>query len=170
MSESKLNRALNNFNKKDAIVFDAKVISIDESNYSCIVEPIYNNTQLPNVQMKAVLDGAKESCFIKVPAVNSFVTCIKVADSEQNVEIINTTKLSKLLLFGDGKDGLVMVNELVTQINRIENKLNDFINLVVAHSHTAHNTPSATLTGYQGISPITAKADIENTKILQGSV
>lgn len=78
---------------------------------------------------------------------------------------------SKITINGGSNKGLVNVQPLVTKISNLEKKVNSFLSVFKAHKHLGVSTgggvsgiTNSTTPG--SISPVTKKADLEDTKIL----
>lgn len=89
-----------------------------------------------------------------------------------NDTVIQLDKEGDMLLNDGSKDGLVVVADLVTKLNKLENTINSLI--TSCQSVIVTLAPSGTFplvsffTGNTPIAPLTQKADLENTKIKHG--
>ena len=148
------------------------VESVDEAKRTITFKPIRGAT-LEGVRLQAAISNA--TGLVQIPKVGSKVVVSFFSQTDafcsaftEVDKIIIDTELVQLN--GGENDGMVLINELVTQINRIEDKLK-------AHKHVYNAYPAVpTLTTpATGFIPPdltlqftnTTINDIENTKILQ---
>lgn len=152
----------------------ANVLSVDLDNMTCSVELIGGQTlaTMNSVQLMARVDDG----FLCVPAIDSTVIVIWSKRTEPAVVMYSqlqdvfVSADDKVTLQSDTYGGMVKVQDLVTKLNAVENKLNDMISIYNSHVHTdpqggVTTSPLQPITG--NITP-TVRADIENTKVVHG--
>lgn len=157
---------------KDIInIYSCNVDSVDAPNRTCDCTPIGGdaNTSLPGV----LLCAENNNGFICFPSVNSTVI---VALSTRNTAFVLLYSDIDSVQFMDGSlGGMVKVIDLVSKLNKLENKVNDIIAKHNAHIHLAVDsvtsapvTVSPTVSQIIGALTPTVRADVENDLITQG--
>lgn len=150
-----------------AVIADCSVISVNEEERNCICQLIEGkaDNQIIVSLMTAIDDG-----ILLLPAVGS---TIKAAFSDFNSPFaVQYSELEKIVLRGGDLGGMVKVIELTDALNLVERKLNDLITKYNSHIHiltlsAGTGTAAVTATTETPVTE-TTRADIENTKILQG--
>jgi hypothetical protein len=160
--------------------FVCTVVSVDKENDTCEVEPVNGDANLDEVRLKSIIDTT-ESSIIIYPKIGSTVLVSIIEDnpnvafvtmvSEFTEIIIELGESFKMHLKPDGNlefnegllGGLVKINQLVTKINALENRMG-------THQHIYINAAAApTPTTADAISnePITPTelSELEDTKI-----
>lgn len=131
-----------------------RVTSVDIPNLICDCEPINGDADIKDVRLMA---GTGNGATL-IPAVDSIVIVQMISDVSAYVSMFSQLSAIKFL---DGSfAGLVKVNELVTKLNRIEDRVNVI------------STWGGTVSPPLAPDPITATvaADIENDKITHGNI
>lgn len=160
----------------------AVVVSVDKSKNSCDVK--IDSTEIGQVRLQAVIDVDRKGCRL-YPAIDSDVIIEPINDNggwkvslyseiEQVFfeigEISLNISASGIILNGGQFGGLVKVEALISKINALESDLNNlktaFNSWVIVPSDggAALKTIAATWSA-QLITPLTAKADLENIKV-----
>lgn len=182
-------------------LFSAIVDSVDEDARTCIVTTLNSQGEitLENVQLMASVDDglllipALDSTVVVAystmnqPFIAQYSSLEKavliVGDNNVSLEITNAeilleianTKLSLIdgkTKFNDGNlGGLVKVNDILTKLNNLENKVNTIISTFNSHTHlgvtTGAGTSGTSPTPITGTLTPTTKSEIENDKIIQ---
>lgn len=167
----------------------AKVLNVDENQYTCDVMPLSSTAELFKVRLKPTIDNVKKGV-IAIPVVGSFIVVGLLNNNENSAFVISCSNITKyyiigdngnyielkddgtLLINGDSFGGLVKVQELTNKINALENLVNNI--LVTLKNTTIPLAPSGTYpfsplyTALSNITPITQQSDIENTKVKHG--
>lgn len=167
-------------------VYYAEVDSVNEAARTCSCTLISGTSDISLTQvnlMAEVNDG-----LLRLPTVGSTVYILSTPGVTPWVDVFS--ELDKIFYVAGGgtfliwKDGIELmgkkyggipeVEALVKQINAIENLLNDIISKYNSHTHiltlsSGTGTAATTLTQETGtISPVTKRADLENTKVQHG--
>jgi hypothetical protein len=149
-----------------------RVISVDNTERTCEVEPLNGNSELFGVRFQANIE-LTEGIYIE-PKVNSHVIigflnpvqALVLQYSEVENVYIDTN--SDTIFNGGTNFGMVKVVDLVTKLNNLENKVNDLVTWTATHTHTGV-TPgvgsSGTAVGIIGTLTPTTQSDLENTKV-----
>ena len=150
------------------------VVSVDETERTCICQPIDDSAEIPKVRLQAIFDQTVG--ILNVPKVGSYVIVTFI--DKRNSFVSTFTELYKILITtdlvefnGGSLDGLVTVNELVTKLNNLENDINNlktaFSTWVTVPNDGGAALKTATATWYAASLTPTVKADLENDKITQ---
>lgn len=143
----------------------ATVTAVDTSTYTVDVQPADGGADIFDVRLRASVDGT-DGGFFCVPTVGSFVLVTAINNDWNSAFVSQVSGVSQIVMDGGDKGGLAIVSRLVSQFNRLENKLNDLQTLLSTHVHTPPTAPAATLAALTPILPLTQDSDIENKKIL----
>lgn len=175
-----LNDAFEKFVKnvtRHYVLIDGTVEAYNEDNNTCDI--LIQNTLWTSVPI-AVLTGAQAS-FYPIPVIGTNCT-VTWRDGHKSLpqivqfDQIDTLKINcaTLVEFNNGQNGgMVLVNDLVTKLNNLENLVNNFITEYNAHVHIltlTSGTGTAAPTENQEtgmIDPITKAADLASTVITQ---
>jgi hypothetical protein len=147
--------------------FLATVISgsYDANTQTIQVSPLDGSADFHNVLVNANASNG----FVLVPDDDSIVCVTPISDTVAFISMIST--VTSININGNNKDGLVKVNDLVTKLNNLENKVNTIITTFNAHTHVASAFGSPTTpppTPVSGTLTPTVKSDLENIKVKQG--
>lgn len=182
-------------------LFTAIVDSVDENARTCIVTTLNSQGELTieNVQLMASVDDgfllipAIDSTVVVAystmnqPFIAQYSSLEKavliVGENNVSLEITNEEILLEIantkLSLADGKTkfndgslgGMVKVNDILTKLNNLENKVNAIISAFNSHVHTGVTTGAGssgvTPTSITGTLTPTTKSEIENNKIVQ---
>lgn len=173
-------KALLDFGKYE--IYTGIVSSVDENKATCDVL-LDEEITVYDVRLRAVIDNT-EGMYI-IPAVDSPVIIGQI-DGGQDYALIQASKIDKLLLkignitlevtsagvvFNGGQlDGMVKLNDLVTQLNKLENKVNSILTGLKAISIPLAPTGTYPFGSNFAAMPslqTTVKANLENLKIKQ---
>ncbi len=134
-----------------AIVGDARTYAIratvtSVNGNTCNVSPLNGGAEIPDVKL---ITNSGNGLVI-TPAINSIVEVVKdgpftafVAQYSE-IESITLDVSTTIVINGGANDGLVNVNDLVTKLNNLENKVNDLITYTATHTHTGVTTGAGT--------------------------
>ena len=149
------------------------VMAVDETKATCDVKPANGSAEYYDVRLRAVADSGNAG-IIPIPVIGSYVLIgvIGKGDNDAVVLLIEMIKKYTIIctdinLNGDLNGGLVMVNPLLSSINRLEAQVNELTALYNSHVHAANNTPTESLLT-TSISPVTTLSDIENKSVKHG--
>jgi galactitol-specific phosphotransferase system IIB component len=154
-------------------VYSGEVQSVNEDNRTCDVLVISADAEytLPNCQLSA----SNNDGFILIPEIDSDVVVIETVRSGRY--LLLTSDVQKVIsnqsefIINEGENGGVPIAQKVTdRLNDIENKLNTFISIFNAHTHTSPPAPVNPVTTTPSTSPmtqtvtVTKSSQLENTK------
>lgn len=179
-AELQLRKAFTKFIKNETrhyVTIDGTVNAYNPDNNTC--DLLIQDTLWTNVPI-AVLTGAQAS-FYPIPVIDTECTVTWRDGSKSLPQIvqfhqIDTLKINcqTLVEFNGGSNGgMVLVNDLVTKLNNLENLVNNLITEYNAHSHiltltSGTGTAAPTTNQETGmINPITKAADLASTVITQ---
>ncbi len=158
------------------------VDSIDIPNCTCSCTPISGKatTGIENVLLKAeandgfmLVPSVKSTVVVGISSLTKIPFVMLFEDIDQVIVKINNTQFNisdGLTKFNDGSNGgIPNVVALVSKVNALENLLNNVLNVLKATSiplAPSGTYPFAPLyAALNDISPITARADIEDTTV-----
>lgn len=178
---------------KASILIEGKIVSVDETNYTCVVAIDTTNsdgsttsTNCDKVPLK-VLIGTQAS-LIEIPKVGSICTLMFRDNNIQRRQLYQVDQCDKILIkigsditlqidangfvFNGGNlDGMVKVNSAVDRLNKIEQDINNlkiaFSTWVVVAQDGGAALKVAASTWFAQQLTQTVKSDIENDKIKQ---
>lgn len=133
------------------------------------LKPLNGTADLLEVKLIA---GDSETPFLITPVIGSVV--IATFTSKDTAFISLYSEVESVKIRGDKYGGLVRVEELVSKINTLEDKINDLIQKFNSHTHLyapgpSAPVPSAPVTTLEVPIPVkTSRGDIENDLIKHG--
>ena len=143
------------------------VSNVDTTAMTCDCAPINGDAHFLEVRLNA--DYKKG--FTLIPKDESVVIISQLSDATAYVSMVSD--VDQIYLAGDANGGLVKVDDLVTKLNNLENKVNVMIGIFNAHVHTGVTTgPGSSavsptlITGT--LTPTTAN-DLQNNKVKHGN-
>jgi len=140
--------------------------NIDTNKYLCDCTPIDGSAILVNVRLIA----DDKTGFKLIPKENSIVIVTLINNTTGYISMCS--EIDEIHLNGDNLDGIVKVNDLVTKLNNLENKVNELILYSSTHIHSGGtimgSTGPATPVVVGNLVP-TVKANLENIKVKHGS-
>ena len=170
-----------------SILFEGTIVSVDETNYSCVVAVTGNNgevTNYTNVPLKVVLGYA--ASYIEIPSVGSDCLLQFRDNNIQRTQLFQVDQCDKIAIqiagastlivdantwtFNGGNNGgLINIADIVTKLNNLENGLNTFYSTIFnTHTHGVVSLGSQTgvpvPTETHTFTP-TVRSDIEDTTI-----
>jgi hypothetical protein len=168
-------------NDKTAQIYSVavKITAVDETARTCDCEPLNGDPEFFDVRLQSVISGADG--FVLIPAVDSvgivtfvnnttgyLATCSKIDKMivKSDVEIL--IDCEDIKFNGGSNGGLIKINDLVSKLNAVEQKVNDLITAcssVVVALAPAGTFPLASF--FTSVTPLTPTqtTDIENDKI-----
>jgi hypothetical protein len=145
------------------------VVSVDEDEMTCEVEPIDGGASFMDVRLMADNEDTSKGIFFK-PAIDSVVMITPQDEVTYFVSMVS--EVDEVWLHGDQYGGIVKVADLVTKLNNLEGKVNDLVTAFNSHVHTGVTTgggsSGTTATQVTGTLTPTQRADIENTDVKHG--
>jgi hypothetical protein len=146
----------------------ATVVSV--SWPTCMVSTLDSETEL-EVRLNA--SGEAGNALQYLPKVGSIVGIMNLFDFEYTV--VMYSEVDSIQFLDGSYGGLIKIQDLVSKINAIEQKVNDINTALKAHTHTgvtAGSGVSGPSTAFASISDLTETvvSDIENDKITHGNI
>jgi len=138
------------------------VIAIEGNNVD--IKPL-SNDDADILSVRLVANDEPEERFIIFPKVQSVVIINMLNKDEGYVAMFS--KVDAIELKGSEFGGLIKIEDLVTKINRLEDKMNEFINIFSLHFHPSNGAPP-TPPFPTTIAPLTNRNDMENEDIKHG--
>jgi|YelNatPaOPRAMG01_1025707.scaffolds.fasta_scaffold37442_2 hypothetical protein len=178
-----------------SVIIEGTIYSVDETNFTCVVTVATVNidgsdteTNVLNVPLK-VLRGSQAS-FIEIPKVGSDCTLCYRDNNIGRPQLYQVDQCDKILVkigdstlqidangfvFNGGEnDGMVLLQGLLTKINRLEDKLKSHQHGYIPYPGGSPATPVSTTPATSLTPPDntlnftdTVQSDLENTKIKQ---
>jgi hypothetical protein len=143
------------------------VSNVDKVKKICDCTPINGKAIMYNVKLMS----DDKTGFLLVPKNDSIVIVTMV--NKYTGYVAMCSELDEIQLNGTNYDGLVKINDLVTKLNNLENKVNTIISTFNAHTHTGvtsgFSSTAVTPTLVAGTLTPTVKANLENTKVKHGN-
>lgn len=148
----------------------ATVTSVDKDKCKCDVK-LSNGIEIKEVNLRAVLDDNKKG-FVIFPKVNSMVLIGTIENNENNAfvlmcsEITDVTIDAKIVINDGNNKGMVKLPELIEQVNKLENKVNEILTWTSIHTHPVPSLgTSGVAVGVMGTLTLTTENDLENKDI-----
>ena len=183
--------------QQEAVAVLAKVVSLNEDENTCEVEPLNEEANILDVRLSPVLDS--EEGLIIYPKVNSIVVVVlldkatayvglvseilkvKIKMGATNLALeegklrVNIDVEEGIVFNGGGLGGMVVVGNLVQAFNGLVSVVNQLIAKFNAHTHIVTVSPPPALTGTSqvtlaqqtNLAQTTSTNSLENTKIKQ---
>lgn len=168
MSIDKINKAIREMSKTDDEVYSivCNVISVDSTAKTCDCKPVNSTADILGVRLMAQSSNG----FLITPNTNSIVVVTMINKFTGYVAMFS--EIREIQLNGKNYDGLVKINDVVTKLNNLENKVNAILTWSATHTH-AGVTAGFGVTGVASTagSPLTTtvKSDLENITVKQGN-
>jgi hypothetical protein len=157
----------------------ATVKEVDETNFTCAVQPIDGGAMIYGVRLKPAIDES-DNGLIAIPAVDSDVI-IAIANNNSSSSYISGKVKTYLIkteadgiikLQGDSLGGLVKAEALIERLNNVENDTNALkaaFNSWVVAPNDGGAALKASAAGWSGAQlTITEVSQIENEKVKHG--
>jgi hypothetical protein len=137
------------------------VTEVTPAEQICSVKTLDTDTELIEVRLMA---GSGKG-FLCIPAVGSAVIVGSISANEHLVLMYSGLQSIQML---DGTfGGVVKVEDLTSQMNKIEDKVNDLIDWLATHSHPGNGAaPTTPFAG--GTLDSTTRNQLENTEVTHG--
>lgn len=151
--------------RKSYPCFLAKVLSVDENENMCDVEPLNGDADMFDVRFRSELGST--AGFFAVPKIGSTVLVCQTSDTSGVVVCYSSVEKISLMCDGEDNEGLVKVDYLFNRLRQIEQGLEQFKAMLTAHVHPSAGVPSPQL-----LSPLmpnfgtTIKNDLQNDKVV----
>jgi len=163
-------------NKQNYYAIKGKATNIDEAKRTCDLEPFNEMAKRTNIRLQSVV--SETLGFVLIPKLNSTIV-VSFFDSKKGYVTL-TSELEKILIDtnltqfnGGALGGLIKINDLVTNIQKIETTLEALIVTFNAHIHITTATDPLLIPGV--ISPpappavalgqVTTVPFLEDTKV-----
>ena len=159
-------QALSGFNDLTFEGIPCTVSDINTNEMTCTCTPINGDAEFFDVLLNADADKG----FTLIPANNSVVIVQQTSQATAYVSMVS--KVDQIYLAGDANGGLVKVQDLVSKLNNLENKVNSLI--VACSSQVVTLAPSglfALAPFFTSVTPLTPtqQTELENTKVQHGN-
>lgn len=160
-----IQRMAGTFNKQYLTLTSGNIVSVDNTTRQCVVL-LDNDVEVSCKLMAAVGDG-----LYLIPSVDSTVAVIY--GTYEDAYIIMCSDVDSISFKGSELGGLVKVIDLVSQLNTIQNGINDLKNIFSSWTPVP-NDGGAVLktllsTWQNKLLNLTQRSDIENTSVSHGS-
>ena len=120
--------------KVPSIAFPAIVNSVDKDLFTCTVTP-QGGVKMVDVRLKAGIEEQDDG-LVEIPALGSSVLVVLMANQEENAFVAKCSQVEEVLFYGGTHGGLIKVQELVSQLEKVNQFLltikNGFTNAPVA--------------------------------------
>lgn len=177
-------------NEIEVQTFPATVKEVDKTAQTCKVQPVDNSPELTNVRLRASIEDTeqghivypKQDSTVLVTLINNnpsvaFVSYVSEVD-EVLIQLENDFKVAskngEVQLNGDNKGALVVIADLVTKLNNLEEDLNNLKSIFGSWTPVSNDGGAALKTALTGATYIgntftkTTAADLENPKVKHG--
>lgn len=165
---------------------NCKVISVDQDAKTCRVTDLIAEIDYVDVRLRSIIDDKdtgiwfipKVGSFVQVGVINSHIealvvlTCNEIDKFFLKIGNMSLSMTSNGFVFNEGTKGMVKITDLVTKINRLEDKLKDHQHAYIPYPGGAPGIPVATTAGTLATPPNntlifdnTTVDDLEDTKI-----
>jgi hypothetical protein len=140
------------------------IAEIDEDSNTCTCSPIDGvSADLLDVKLIA----QESNGFIIYPKIDSQV--IVTFLNKQSGYVSMCSEIDKIYLNGKNFNGLVKIDDLVTKLNDLENKVNALVAYSASHTHPVSGPLAGpTTTPVTGSLTPTVRGDLENTTVSHG--
>lgn len=117
-------RTLRDMFKAPVVIEPGTVVSVNEDDLTCVVNPT-DGPQIFDVRLKAAIDGVKDGV-VQIPTLNSTVLIAMIGNEANTRFIIAFGSVSKIVINGGSKGGLINIQTLIEQLN----KTNEVVNAI----------------------------------------
>ncbi len=149
------------------IVEAATVKEVDEDNLSCVVELLVDETEIPNVRLKAGIDNVTDG-MVQIPEVDSVVLIGMINNDYNNRCVVAFSKVTKTLFNGGDSGGLINIQTLIDNLNKTNDVVNAIKNSLTGWTPVANDGGAAlkALATTQLTGKVTGDfSDMEDTKV-----
>ena len=152
--------------QEEFYVVRGEVSNVSETDWTCDVVPLDGNAPIKGVRLKPTKGGSYG--FILIPTDGTQATV--VFESKTKAFLLNADEVDKVLIRNGENGGLINISELVTKLNKLENKVNNLVTYSATHTHTGV-TAGGGVTGVAstpvtGSLTLTQVSDLEDDKVL----
>jgi len=121
--------------------------------------------------------STKDTRIVAVPKVGSYVTVALIGDEVTQPVVINVSEIDevvidspKMTLNGGSFGGLIKIQELTSQLNKVEQKVNQLITAFNVHVHPETGVTTAPAANAGTVPPLTTtqRSSLENDKVKHG--
>lgn len=117
----------NQIDRENFYSIEGKAVNVDEQARTCDFEPIEANAPRAGIKLQSVIDG--NTGFVLIPKEGSFIV---VSFFDKRTGFVSlTSEIEKILIDtdlvqynGGSNGGLININDLVSQLNKIETDIN----------------------------------------------
>lgn len=161
--------AIRTLSGMDDLTFESSactVKNIDTTKMVCDCTPLDGSADFLDVRLNANYTKG----FTLIPKDGSVVIVTQLSDATAYVSMVS--EVDEIYLAGDDNGGLVKVQDLVSKLNAIENKVNTIITTFNAHTHVASSFGAPTTpppSPVVGTLTPTQVTDLENKKVQHGN-
>lgn len=103
--------------KPPYLVFPAQVKEVDRDTLTCTVLP-QDGVEMFDVRLKAGVENVTEG-LVEIPAIDSSVLIVLIGNSAENAFVAKCSRVEEVLFYGGDNGGLIKVNELVSQLEKV---------------------------------------------------
>lgn len=140
--QEEIREALKSLTPKAAVsVIRAKIISVDENNYTAEAITLLAGTERSNVLLRAV-DASGQFGFAVIPENDSEVLLGVIENVPAATFLVQASKVKKIVYIGS-TNGLVDRTALVQQINDLKQAMNDLKQVIAAWTPVAQDGGAA---------------------------
>lgn len=108
------------------IVFPAKVKAVNRDTMTCTVNPP-DGVDMLDVRLKAAVEEVNEGV-VEIPSIESSVLVVIIGNKEENAFIAKCSRVEEVLFYGGANGGLIKINELVSQLEKVNSYLTTLTN------------------------------------------
>lgn len=167
-----LTEAIRTLSGMDQLTYESmicKVTDIDTTKFTCTCLPIDGSADFIEIPYNV---GAVKG-FVLEPKDGSYVALTTTSETTGFVSMVS--EVNQIYLNGDNEGGLVKVQDLVTKLNDLENKVNSILSTIGTSWTPVPNDGGAALKALFNLSPLniplqlSTQTELENIKIKHGS-
>ncbi|GAB5524887.1 MAG: hypothetical protein Roseis2KO_27590 [Roseivirga sp.] len=148
------------------IVFPATVKAVDKDTMTCTVTPP-DGVDMLDVRLKAAVEEVNEG-MVEIPAIDSSVLVVIIGNRQENAFIARCSGVEEVLFYGGENGGLIKVNELVSQLEKVNtflDKLKSAIDQAVVVPNDGGKALQTTISTALSSLPLADYSNIENPKV-----
>lgn len=161
--------AIRTLSGMDDLTFESSactVKNIDTTKMVCDCTPLDGSADFLDVRLNANYTKG----FTLIPKDGSIVIVTQLSDATAYVSMVS--EVDEIYLAGEDNGGLVKVQDLVSKLNNLENKVNTIITTFNAHTHVASSFGAPTTpppSPVVGTLTPTQVSELENKTVLHGN-
>ena len=166
--QQEISERLKSLYGKAGMVVQGKVVSVNEPERTCEVEP--TDDTLPTLQevwIRPIVDSNAQG-FYGLPSDSANVAVLMV--DEDTAILLSSDAYDSIILRSNELGGLIKIEQLVGQLNALEQKVNSILNTLKTHVHPTPSGPSSPSTDFVSIQPLpeSQREDLENENVQHG--